>query len=764
MDVREFFDLLMKAGTVGECKAALAAWKAARDTHFEERPVGNRENNRGTIEVATDASRSLLERVINAHDAVLELEHEMHGGRPDCKTPREAAMVWLGVPEKEGLAKLSVAKRQELAKRTVVTIDPGDGPEARTISVQDLGTGIAADRLEGTILSLNASNKMQKFYLAGTYGQGGSSTFVFSKFVFIASRRHGTDEIVFTLVFYQDLPPDHYKSGHYVYVVDDGKPMVISAKDEDMPHGTLVKHFGFDLTGYTGSFGPRSVYGSLQRLMFDPVSSIRVQNRVHKWNRVIKGSRNALNGAVDDEDEGKGPELDHNNPMAYINLDELGQIGIEYWVLKQTYDDKGKPRKTPTDVYVDPKNPIILTNNGQNQGELSAQILKKDADLPYLKTRIICHINCDQLSAIAKRTLFSSTREHSREGLVLQKIKQELIDLLKADDELRRLNDEAREQSLKHQDDAADQQMRKQVARLLRIAGNSVADAGGSKKKEPGEGRPERKRGVFAKVEPIATVNPPTYIKFVWEKDEGIPFHATQRRYLRIETDAGSEYHDPSSSNPSRINVVVGDDLKVVGTTPLRGGRMRVIVECKPKAELGSQGTIKVELYRSGMSALADEKPYSVVPPPTPKAEGSQSTYPEFNLIAVDGPDDDRWQYVCNESEDADVAKHASGVIPDEGTLNIYFSTQYPPFVQEFKKFELKDPALAVSFQQRYSLWLAVHALLMHQDEEQYDGPEIEEVDAAELHRQERCRLASVAVMVANQEVRTGVLAEEVEA
>jgi hypothetical protein len=54
--------------------------------------------------------------------------------------------------------------------------------------------------MKDTILSLNESNKIQKHYLAGTYGQGGSSTLTFSKYVFIASRAHGSNQIAFTLV------------------------------------------------------------------------------------------------------------------------------------------------------------------------------------------------------------------------------------------------------------------------------------------------------------------------------------------------------------------------------------------------------------------------------------------------------------------------------------------------------------------------------------------------------------------------------------
>jgi hypothetical protein len=70
---------------------------------------------------------------------------------------------------------------------------------------------------------------------------------------------------------------------------------------------------------------------------------------------------------------------------------------------------------------------------------------------------------------------------------------------------------------------------------------------------------------------------------------------------------------------------------------------------------------------------------------------------------------------------------------------------------------------LAQSFQKRYELWITVHALLVHNDElNDRDDIASEEV-AAELQRQERCRLASVAAMVAAQEVKTGVNTEDAE-
>ncbi len=182
-----------------------------------------------------------------------------------------------------------------------------------------------------------------------------------------------------------------------------------------------------------------SVYGVLGRILFDPVAAIRLENQVNGWNRTIKGARNALNGAVDEGDDGKGPTLDHHVPLFSLSLGDYGVIGVEYWVLARPENKDGRPRRTkPTDNFVDAGKPIVLTHNGQNQGEITGRLIKDEADLPYLQTqgRIICHVNCDRLTPNAKRMLFASTREQSREGYLLERIRDELARLLKADDEL----------------------------------------------------------------------------------------------------------------------------------------------------------------------------------------------------------------------------------------------------------------------------------------------------------------------------------------
>ncbi|MBJ7437598.1 MAG: hypothetical protein JHD35_01050 [Sphingopyxis sp.] len=758
MLVRDLFNTLLKAEKVEDVRAAHAKFLEVAGAN--EVPFGGRANNRGAIEVAADPARSLIERVTNGHDALLELEHGHHKGVPECRTPREAAEAWLGVPAKTGLAGLTPKERQGLAERTVVRLEPGEGWQSRILTVVDRGTGIEPMRMKDTILSLNESNKIQKHYLAGTYGQGGSSTLAFSKYVFIASRMEGTDVIAFTVVRYQDLPAEDYKTGRYVYLVQEGDVLTTQAQDGDFENGTVIRHFGYDLTSYTSSLGTRSLYGALQRIMFDPVAPLRFENIVAGWNRTIKGARNALNGALDAGDEGgKGPDLDYHLPMFNVSLGDHGDIGIEYWVLKRPEVAKGKKPSKPSRNFVDDAKPIVLSHNGQNQGEFSGRLISKEADLPFLQTqgRLIVHVSCDRLSPTAKRQLFSSTREQAREGYVQTTIQQEVISLLKSDDELKRLNEEAREKSLKEKDDDAQKQMQRQVAKLLRLVGPALVEVKGDKKSEDGVDKPTPKPR--QKPEPIDTVDPPTFIRIVADQDEAITFFAGQRRYIRIETDANSSYHDPDDAAKSRINIAVADDLEVFGTSPLQGGRMRIGVLAKADIALGSKGSVRIELYRPGHSALSDERDTLIVDPPTPKEGDSQSGFPQFEVIPVDVTEDENWELVTAGDEDGTVKRHASAAQMNEGTLYIYYSTKFSRFAGECQRIASQNPALLASFIRRYELWLAVHALLAHEGEQ--DVVDMDEEAVAEFSRQERCRLASIAAMVASQEVRSGSTLEE---
>lgn len=757
MTLKKFFTVLTEAKAVGEVATALDSFEEEHAGETAWVPVG-RENNRGTIEASADPGRALIERLTNGIDAVLEYEHDRHGGRPESRSPKEAANAWLGVPA-SGLSAMTPRERQRLAQRVSITLEPGEGPESRIVTVRDSGTGIAPDQQADTILSLGASNKITKHYVAGAYGQGGSATFVVSKFTVIASRHDDQASVGFTVVKYLDRPAETYKTGHYVYLTLNGTIPAIELATSEFAGGTQVRHYGYDLSRYGGPFGNNSVYGLLQRTLFDPVMPVWLDTRIHLYRRTIKGSRNALNGAVDEGDEDtKGPDLAHNVPLYYVTLGDYGQIGLEYWVLESA------KKKIPIAAFVEPSKSIVLTLNGQTHAEMSSLLVRKHAELPYLRSRLIVHVDCNGMTAEAKRTLFVSNREEARRGALYNLVEAEVIRALRADDELVRLNAEARDKGLREEDEGAVKQMRSEVAKLLRLQGvpvtEGLASTIGTGTEVDTPPKPRKPRPPRPPVPPLQLHEPPTYIKLIWDEDEPITFYKAQRRYIRVETDANSVYHTPEKPGTSRVNIIAtADGVKVAGSTPLKGGRMRVILEAASEPPIGAEGTLRIELSRSGMPVLSDERRVKIVEAPKVQPKPSQLTLPPLDIRPVDGPDDEKWSDL---GWPEDVSAVAASSNMESGTLFVWYSTVFPPYAKQIARFEQQDPALAKSFDVRYRTWLAVHAFLKLEDEKQGDEAadatserreEVNEELAEKRDRQESCRIATLSALFASREM-----------
>jgi len=746
MTQAELFVLLDKASRSDEVASAIERYEL-ESSDVRWMPVG-RENNKGTIEASSDPGRSLIERLTNGIDAVLEDEFIRHKGQPECQSPREAAQAWLGVP-KGGLSTLSTKERQYLADRVVIEVAEGDGDaNQRLVTIEDHGTGILGAHFAATILSLSESNKIKKRYVVGTYGQGGSSTFACSKFTVIASRFAGSNRIAFTVAKYYEPPADdEAKVGNYVYLTNAGEVFEVDAAGHKFHTGTRVQHFGYDLTKYGGSLGPGSVYGLLNSVLFDPVIPVWLADKVHGYRRVIKSSRNALNGAVDEGDDSKkSPTISHSVPMYFVDLGDMGAIGIEYWVL-EPYE------KQPIRAFVDPSKPIVLTLHGQSHAEMSQLLIRKDSDLPYLRQRLICHIDCNRLTPGAKRSLFVSNREEARRGKVHSRIEEEVVKALKSDDELLRLNADAREQGIQQQDQEAQKQMQSEVARLLRMQGISVEMVGGTPSAQGEDERPVKPRPPRPKPKPIETTEPPTFVRIVWGETDPISFHPDQSRYLRVETDADSSYHNPSDSKSSRMNFIIsGEGLSLAGTTPLSGGRMRVVLRCDAKSKVGAKGSIRVELARVGLPSLGDARDWEVVEPPVATQAKKAVSVPRIDPRAID-PTHSQWDILNWRADEPSYAASSSEM--ENGTLVVWYSTVFPSYAKEFSNLEQRDPALAKSFNTRYAIWLAVHSLLLQEDADvKEEESNISEESVEQFERLERCRIGRMSAMIAMREVR----------
>ena len=454
--------------------------------------------------------------------------------------------------------------------------------------------------------------------------------------------------------------------------------------------------------------------------------------------------------AVDEGDEGRGPSLSHNVRMFYVSLGEFGQIGVEYWVL----ESPTQANKRPSAAFVNPAKPLILSLNGQNHGEMPQSLVKKDADFPYLALRLICHIDCNSLTPTAKRQLFVSNRETARGGAVYQIIESEIVRILKSDDELERLNNEAREHTARQHDEEAVAQMRREVARLLRAHGLDVSEpvgahSGGQEGTELPTNRPPRHPNPPV---PITLREPPTYIRWVWDDTEPVSFYPEQRRYVRIETDANSSYHNADNPSLSRINIAVIDPsiVGVRGSTPLQGGRMRAILEAPSTASIGQTGSIRVELTRTGFPALVDERSVTIVPRPPAAPHDHRISLPPFDVRPVE-PNSEMWVTLGWPDE---VNSVASSAVMEGPQLVVYYSTAFPKYASQRADLERRNAALSASFTRRYEIWLVTHSLLLHQDQTEAANRSATNGEEEESERQERCRMATVATLFARREVQ----------
>ena len=339
-------------------------------------------------------------------------------------------------------------------------------------------------------------------------------------------------------------------------------------------------------------------------------------------------------------------------------------------------------------------------------------------------------------------------------------IGDEIVRALRADDDLSRLNSEAREQTLRVKDEESERMIRREVARILSLPGTAPEQSAGRQRRIDGAGinpsRGGRRRPGLAS---IAMQDPPTYISIVWP-DEAITFHAEQRRYVRLETDASSRYHDPGNPGASRLNVILETEhVSLRGSAPLVGGRLRIILSAQSTALVGASDRLRVELSRPGLSTLSDERLITVIDPPQADDSAVTTSLPNWNIQPVDGPDDPIWSQLGWPLQVSEIASSAEF---DSGTLEIYYSTVLPRFAGQRRAFEQRDPAVATSFTHRYEIWLAVHSLLLYRDQQEsveqtvaisfgnaIDADPIEQRD-----REERRRMAELAVIVASREAQ----------
>lgn len=260
-----------------------------RGGSFHWVPVGNDLGNQGRIKLAGEPENPIAERTINAMEALIELERRRELLRDPKATapenPREAVQRYFDLPPLEELPRrvepirgLKPTKYSgQLADRIRVRLVREPRPVEYAIMIEDDGVGQPPSRIHDTLLSLGRSDKGDKPYLIGVFGQGGSSAYAASELSWISSRRvsdFGDDEggaLGWTVVRRVIRPGRSQVHWAYLAAHPDGRVPSFSAAAAnacEYPHGTRIAHLNYNF----GKTEPtRSLYQTLNHLLFKPV-------------------------------------------------------------------------------------------------------------------------------------------------------------------------------------------------------------------------------------------------------------------------------------------------------------------------------------------------------------------------------------------------------------------------------------------------------------------------------------------------------------
>lgn len=303
----DFIEQAMSAKTTAQIEALLAKLPIASEHEFiydsagqtngwrqgrlHWMPVGLDRGNSGRIKQANTPINPIAERVVNAMEAMIELERQRELARdPQSEAPanpRDAVQRYFSLPPLDQIPKIVDATLRDatreaarsVARHICVSLTFDKSLREFAASITDKGIGQAPSRIHRTLLSLGSTTKADKWYLIGVFGQGGSSAFAVSKYSWLISRRapelldgdaDGAGWTIIKHVFPKNRRDDYFA---YLAATPEGHVPAISGTDADaldIPHGTRFSHVAYDF-GRGGSAITRQLFQSLNHVLYNPV-------------------------------------------------------------------------------------------------------------------------------------------------------------------------------------------------------------------------------------------------------------------------------------------------------------------------------------------------------------------------------------------------------------------------------------------------------------------------------------------------------------
>ena len=703
--------------------------------YFEERMIGHpkfqlgEDSNAAVSLVGKCPFFTFNEDLTNAIDAIIA--RYMHENNIDFfPSPREALRRIFGTDTPFHLL--------DQGKKTKLQAIIGDQVVVRTYthentvsnSVRDFGIGVSSDDAAKTILGIFKLSK-DKPWTFGRFGQGRSTVYRFCEITVVASRKIGTDDLWFTLIY--EHP--HYR-GQYVYLVMDGNLMTAEPSKVSIDevsgflHGTLVKHINYNYMAKTARFptkpnvGDTSLYTFINRMLFDIPLPVRVvyagDKSKHETDRKTRrdncwgGKTNLMSGdGVRYKSVGIPIKIGNGEIRVDVFLldpeTSVGKKNDKKAKKAASNDNRSTNGEYPTKSYVNKFKPVILSYNGINQGEQSDVPFN---NLPYLKRHLIGNIDCTNLDQVDIDNLFGSDRMSNEHSEIYKQIMTEYRRFIDEDEELRSLNEQAMMRSTNDRDTDLDEMLKDHIRGLL---GNHASkQSGGS-----AGGKANGMSGNGVLWSDIELKKDPTFVRFRTKNDVINLEYGCQTQYVHIETDATPDY---VSKNPIQFHDTTGVVQLMIDVATNDAGHGRLVIGLGQAAMVGLTGEIGLSM--NGVIGT-DTKTVKIVAPVIPleverkKRNGNnQSTGGEFRSTDMPdvqcvfiGPENQEWDIAFN---GADPFGASFNGIKSGSKFIVYFNREFPPFKNLMGS--TKNVDKQTKMRKEYQTYLSGHAFLMEMD------------------------------------------------
>lgn len=592
------------------------------------RPLGDRPANAANVETTEEPGPGIVERIVNGIDAMLEMANLSSQDADVPNSPRIASQKYFGVTggtltSADGNRSL----RNSLAPNVRVEVNESGTRKTISVAIIDKGIGQHPEDFPTTILSLGASNKISKYYVCGAYGQGGSTTFAWCPYSIIISRRrpehtnNRPDLVGWTIVRkYDDVS---LKQNTYQYLVTNTneiptfRPSLLQGTP--LEYGTYIMHIAYQADRLIADWSIVG-YRYFNNYLFDPVLpyTIRDCREQRPQDRYMPGTLGRLVGAAvlyqRQENIPLGPD---------------GELGVRYWVFhprgssqeEMESDETGKPVKL--DSYLEASNSnrtVVVTLNGQKHAYLSKAFIKKATRLSLVADSLLVQVDCDKLSQLRKKEMFTSNRSGVRSGEGRLDLIEQAISLALDDHELRRINAQMVQNHMSRIDEEEEKKTLRILQRLIDIT-RPAETAGVTRTEDTTQSSIGERH--------FRHQDPPTYFAFA---DENRPLQIKPGDSTRIDikTDGPNNMLTRERRRATLAFEVIGNQDIRMYRGRLQDGRLQVLITADTGASVNARHTLRVTLEMAGGIYFVAERPCVVVPLPPPYSGVDPPTFLRF--------------------------------------------------------------------------------------------------------------------------------------